>query len=158
ENANRIRPGMDVEVIPNSLTERRFGGTRERFGAIVGTVTTVSKETVTPEEVASMVGSDQLAKSLMENPVPYSAPDPAEAKNLPVVQVEIELQSDPSNITGYQWTGEQTPNIQIPEGAIGEVKVTLEERSLPSYVVPTLRWITGIYQDNIGENFFNNLD
>ncbi|MDY7022107.1 MAG: biotin/lipoyl-binding protein, partial [Cyanobacteriota bacterium] len=56
ENANRIRPGMDVEVIPNSLTERRFGGTRERFGAIVGTVTTVSKETVTPEEVASMVG------------------------------------------------------------------------------------------------------
>jgi HlyD family secretion protein len=148
ENANRIREGMDVEVIPNSLTERRFGGTRERFGAMIGTVNTVSKETVTPEEVASMVGSDQLAKSLMENPVPYSAPDPGEAKNLPVVQVKIELQPDPSNVTGYQWTGQQTPNIEIPEGAIGEAKVTLEERSPLSYVVPTLRWITGIYQEN----------
>lgn len=147
ENADRIRVGMDVEVIPNLLTERRFGGTRERFGGIVGTITDISKETVTPEEVASIVGSEQLAQTLMENPVPYSAPDPGEATNLPVVQVQIQLQRDPNSPTGYQWTRDDSPNVAIPEGAIGDAKVTLEERSPVSYVVPILRWITGIYGD-----------
>ncbi|MGF1491595.1 MAG: NHLP bacteriocin system secretion protein [Microcoleaceae cyanobacterium] len=148
ENADRIRPGMEVELVPNLLTERRFGGTRERFGGIAGTVQSVSRKTVTQQEVASIVGSDQLAKTLMENPIPYASPDPGEAKNLPVVQVAIELQRDPSNVTGYEWIRGDSPNVEIPDGAIGEVRVILEERSLVSYAAPTLRWVTGIYDNH----------
>jgi NHLM bacteriocin system secretion protein len=145
EDSDRIDPGMKVEVTPNRLTERRFGGTRERFGGIVGTVTDVSKETMTLDEVTSLVGNSELAEALMTNPVPYSAPDPGEAQNLPVVQVEVELKYNPDNITGYEWVSGKEPREKIPEGSIGEARVTVEERSPINYLVPLLRWITGIY-------------
>ncbi|MBE9176075.1 NHLP bacteriocin system secretion protein [Synechocystis salina LEGE 06155] len=145
ENADRLDAGMTVEVTPNRLTERRFGGTRERFGGIVGTITDVSQETMTPDEVTSLVGNPELAEALMTNPVPYSAPDPGEAQNLPVVQVEIQLKQDTDNITGYQWVSGNPPPEKIPEGSIGEARVTIEERSPIDYVTPLLRWITGIY-------------
>ena len=145
EDADRVQPGMRVEVTPNLLTERRFGGTRERFGGIVGTVKNVSQETITPEEVTSLVGNSQLAEALMVNPVPYSAPDPGEATNLPVVQVEVRLERDPDSITGFKWESGKEPPQPIPEGSIGEARVTVEKRSPVNYLIPLLRWITGIY-------------
>jgi NHLM bacteriocin system secretion protein len=145
ENADRINSGMKVAVTPNLLTERRFGGARERFGGIVGTVKNVSQETITPEEVTSLVGNSQLAEALMTNPVPYSTPDPGEAENLPVVQVEIALERDPDSVTGFKWDGGKEPTVPIPEGAIGEARVTVEKRSPVNYLMPLLRWITGIY-------------
>ena len=147
ENADRIYPDMTVEVTPNLLTERRFGGVRERYGGIKGKITAVSPETITTNEVTSLVGNPQLAESLMSNPVPYSAPDPGEAKNLPVVQVEIALERNPDNVTGYQWESGKEPNNPIPQGAIGEARVTVEERSPVNYLVPLFRWITGIYSN-----------
>jgi hypothetical protein len=136
---------MKVEVTPNLLTERRFGGARERFGGILGTVKNVSQETITPEEVTSLVGNPQLAEALMTNPVPYSAPDPGEAENLPVVQVEIALERDPDSVTGFKWDRGTEPPVPIPEGAIGEARVTVEKRSPVNYLMPLLRWIAGIY-------------
>ncbi len=145
ENADRIYEDMTVEVTPNLLTERRFGGVRERYGGIKGKVTRVSPETITPDEVTSIVGNSQLAESLMSNPVSYSAPDPGEAKNLPVVQVEIALERNPDSVTGYEWESGKEPDNTIPEGAIGEARVTVEKRSPVNYIMPLLRWITGIY-------------
>lgn len=145
ENADRINRGMTVEVTPNLLTERRFGGTRERFGGIEGKVTAVSQETITADEVTSLVGNSQLAEALMTNPLPYSAPDPGEAKNLPVVQVEVKLKRNPDNITGYEWISGKEPSEAIPEGSIGEARVIVEERSPINYLIPLGRWVTGIY-------------
>lgn len=145
EDADRITPGMNVEVTPNLLTERRFGGTRERFGGIIGTITHVSQGTMTPDEVTSIVGNPDLAQALITNPVPYSAPDPGAAENLPVVQVEVKLERNPNNVTGYEWVRGKEPNHPIPEGAIGEARVTIESRSPVNYLEPLLRWITGIY-------------
>jgi multidrug resistance efflux pump len=65
EDANRIRKGMTAEVSPHLLTNRRFGGTREQYGAIPSNVTWVSSKTVTVEEVASIVGDSELANALM---------------------------------------------------------------------------------------------
>ena len=138
---------MTVEVTPNLLTERRFGGVRERYGGIKGKITAVSPETITTNEVTSLVGNPQLAESLMSNPVPYSAPDPGEAKNLPVVQVEIALERNPDNVTGYQWESGKEPNNPIPQCAICEARVTVEERSPVNYLVPLFRCITGIYSN-----------
>ena len=106
---------------------------------------TISEETITPNEVTSLVGNPQLAEALMTNPVPYSAPDPGEATNLPVVQVGIELKRNSQSITGYEWISGKEPPHPIPEGSIGEVRVIVEERSPISYLVPLFRWITGIY-------------
>ncbi|MGK7952272.1 MAG: NHLP bacteriocin system secretion protein [Xenococcaceae cyanobacterium] len=145
EDANRIRKGMTAEVNPHLLTNRRFGGTREQYGAIPSTVTWVSSKTVTAQEVASIVGDSELADALIQNPVPYAIPDNGRAQNLPVVQVALELKTDPNNPSGYQWTQGRGPDGQIPEGALGEARVTVEKRSLISYAIASLRWLTGIY-------------
>ena len=146
EDANRIRQGMTAEVTPHLLTNRRFGGVREEYGAIPSTVTAVSSKTVTVQEVASIVGDSELANALVQNPVPYTIPDNGRAQNLPVVQVELELSQNPDNPSGYEWTQSEGPDTQIVKGALGEVRVTVQERSLISYAMASLRWITGIYR------------
>ncbi len=95
--------------------------------------------------MTSVVGNSDLAQALITNPVPYSAPDPGAAENLPVVQVEVKLERNPNNVTGYEWVRGKEPNHPIPEGAIGEARVTIESRSPVNYLEPLLRWITGIY-------------
>ena len=146
EDANRIRKDMAAEVSPHLLTNRRFGGTREQYGAIPSNVTWVSSKTVTAEEVASIVGNSELADALIQNPVPYAIPDNGRAENLPVVQVALELETDPNTPSGYKWTQGKGPDGKIPEGALGEARVTVGERSLVSYAIASLRWLTGIYR------------
>lgn len=145
EDANRIWEGMTADVTPNLLTDRRFGGTREQYGAIPSQVLWVSPKTVTEQDVASMIGDADLASALMQNPVAYSIPDNGRATNLPVVQVELKLETNPDTPTGYQWTQGNGPDVELPEGAIGEARVTVAERSPISYVVSFFRWMTGIY-------------
>ena len=147
EDANRIRAGMIAEVTPHLLTNRRFGGTREQYGAIPSTVTWVSSKTVTAQEVSSIVGDAELADAIIQNPVPYAIPDNGRAQNLPVVQVELELEANANTPSGYQWTQGEGPDVIIPEGALGEARVTVQERSLLSYLTASLRWLTGIYQN-----------
>ncbi|MGB5637134.1 MAG: NHLP bacteriocin system secretion protein [Waterburya sp.] len=147
EDANRISKGMTAEVSPHLLTNRRFGGTREQYGAIPSNVTWVSSKTVTAQEVASIVGDSELADALIQNPVPYAIPDNGRAQNLPVVQVALELETDPNAPSGYKWTQGNGPDTKIPEGALGEARVTVAERSLISYAIASLRWLTGIYRN-----------
>ena len=124
---------MVGKVTPHLLTNRRFGGVREEYGAIPSKVTAVSSKTVTVQEVASIVGDSELADALVQNPVPYTIPDNGRAQNLPVVQVELELRQNPNNPSGYEWTQSEGPDTQIVEGAFGEVRVTVQERSLLSW-------------------------
>ncbi|MGK7895284.1 MAG: NHLP bacteriocin system secretion protein [Xenococcus sp. (in: cyanobacteria)] len=147
EDANRIRQGMAAEVSPHLLTNRRFGGTREQYGAIPSEVIWVSSKTVTSQEVASIVGDSELADALIQNPVPYAIPDSGRAQNLPVVQVALELKTEPNNPSGYKWTQGKGPDGKIPEGALGEARVTVGERPLISYAISSLRWLTGIYEN-----------
>ena len=145
EDADRIRKGMAAEVTPHLLTNRRFGGIREQYGAIPSTVSWVSSKTVTSQEVASIVGDSELADALIENPVPYAIPDNGRAQNLPVVQVALELETSPNTSSGYKWTQGNGPDTKIPEGALGEARVKVDERSLLSYAIASFRWLTGIY-------------
>lgn len=61
------------------------------------------------------------------------------------MQVGVELERNPDTPSGYQWTKGQGPTEAIPEGAIGESRVTIEQRTPISYLMPILRWLTGIY-------------
>ena len=101
---------------------------------------------MTAQEVASIVGDSELADALIQNPVPYAIPDNGRAENLPVVQVALELKTDPNTPSGYKWTQGNGPDGQIPEGALGEARVSVGERALISYAIASLRWLTGIYR------------
>lgn len=122
--ADRIAPGMAMELTPDSYS-------RQRFGSIVAEVISVAPATVTPQQISSIVGNDQLAKGLLvENPS---------------VLVTAKLHLDPNTPSGYQWTRGEGPPQKIPESATATATVTVEERSLLSYMTPALRQLTGIY-------------
>lgn len=123
-DADRIMPGMEMEITPDIQS-------RERFGGIVAEVTSVSPATVTPQQVSSIVGNDQLAKGLLVD--------------TPSVLVEARLRLNPKTPSGYDWTRGQGPSQKIPESATATARVTVEERSLVSYITPVLRQLTGIY-------------
>jgi len=123
-DADRLQVGMTIEITPDIHQ-------RERYGGIVGTITFISPETITLQEVTKLVGNDQLAQSL--------------TKNQPLVQIMVKLQRDPTTVSGYRWTQRKGAPQKIPESATATARVVVEERSLFSYLIPVLRGITGIY-------------
>lgn len=123
-DADRIAPGMEMEITPGIQS-------RQQIGAIIAEVTSVSAATVTPQQISSIVGNDQLAKELLVD--------------TPSVLVEAKLRLNPKTISGYEWTLGQGPPQKIPESATATARVTVEERSLVSYITPLLRQLTGIY-------------
>ncbi len=123
-DADRIQPGMQVEITPDIHDRARFGG-------IVAEVTSVSRATVTSEQVASIVGNEQLAKNLLID--------------TPTVLVRAKLHLNPHTVSGYEWTQGEGPPQKIPESATATARVIVEKRTLVSYIIPTLRQFTGIY-------------
>lgn len=123
-DAERIQPKMRMEITPDIEQ-------RERYGGIVATVLTVSQEAITPQEVASLVGSEKIAEAL--------------TNGQPVFQITAELKRNAQTISGYQWTQGNGAPQKIPNSTTATARVEVERRSLISYLLPVLRRITGIY-------------
>jgi len=54
----------------------------------------------------------------------------------PSVLVVVELEMDPSTVSGYKWTSPKGPPEPLSAGVFGEVKITIENRRPISYVIP----------------------
>jgi HlyD family secretion protein len=119
----QIQPGMKVEMTPTSVQ-------RERFGGIVGTVGTISPQPVTPEGVVKLTGNPTLAQTLMGK----------DSK----LQVSANLQTDPTNKSGFHWSSSKGPKFKISAGSTTTVRVTVEERAPITFVLPFLRSWSGL--------------
>jgi HlyD family secretion protein len=119
----QIQPGMKVEMTPTSVH-------RERFGGIVGTVSSISPQPVTPEGIAKLTGNSTLAKSLMGD----------ESK----IQVSANLQTDPTNQSGFHWSSSKGPQFKVSAGSTTAVRVTVEERAPITFVFPFLKSWSGL--------------
>ena len=136
-DAKQLASGATVEVIPDLYQ-------RERYGGIVAKVTEVGQKPVTQAELANLVGSRELAFKLSLGR-DESDPNKPQALNASVIAVELELQANPNNPSGYQWTEKSGSPQKITDGTTADVHVVLEEQSLIDYVAPAFRWITGVY-------------
>jgi HlyD family secretion protein len=119
----QIQPGMKIEMTPTSVH-------RERFGGIVGTVSSISPQPVTPEGIAKLTGNSTLAKSLMGDD--------------PKIQVSATLQADPTNPSGFHWSSSQGPQFKVSSGSTTAVRITVEERAPITFVFPFLRSWSGL--------------
>jgi HlyD family secretion protein len=116
-SGKRIRRGMQVRVTPSTVQ-------RERFGSILGEVTYISPFPITEEAAATRVGNTELVRALMQ---PGG-----------MIEVEIELQRDPSTTSGFRWTSAGPP-LRFSPGTTAGVRVTVEERRPVTYLLPILR-------------------
>lgn len=118
----RVKPGMKVQVTPDTVT-------REEFGGILGRVTRVSSYPVSTEGALNVVNSHAIAEQLTADGH--------------VMEVFAELELDPSTATGYRWSSSHGPDVHLTIGTTCRVRVTLEERAPITYMLPFLRGLGG---------------
>jgi HlyD family secretion protein len=123
KDGKRIKPGMTMQITPDTVK-------RERFGGIVATVKSVSSYPVTSSTVATKVGNAELAESLTGKT----------AK----VEIVANLGTDDRNPSGYQWSSSKGPNLKLTAGTTTNVKVNVEEQAPIAYLLPFLREWSGI--------------
>ena len=124
EDGKKIQPGMPILVTPDTVPRTRFGG-------IVGEVVDVSSFAVTSEGANSVLGNPEVVKKLM-------------AEGGGKIEAIAQLKHDSETFSGYQWSSSQGPELEISSGTTTTVRVTVEERSPITWVMPRLREWTGI--------------
>lgn len=127
KDGKQIKPGMTVQVTPSIVK-------RERYGGIVGKVTQVSPFPVTSQDIAVIIGNEQLANTLSEGV----------SKNGALVQVFVELEKDLNTISGYKWSSSNGPPLKISSGTTTQVRVQIGQLAPISYVIPIFRSLTGL--------------
>ena len=124
KTGKKIQPGMTIQVAPDAVE-------RERYGSILGTVTSVSTFPVTKEGASSLVGNTEVAELLVAQG--------------PAIEVVAQLTRDDSTFSGYQWSSSQGPALQITSGTTSLGRVVIEQRAPITYLLPLLREISGLY-------------
>ncbi|MEQ9485084.1 NHLP bacteriocin system secretion protein [Coleofasciculus sp. F4-SAH-05] len=125
-DGKKVQPGMNLQITPKTVK-------RERFGGIVGTVTSISPFPVTKEAAISVVGNPEVVEGLVSQ-----KPDG-------MMEIVADLVANPSTASRYQWSSSQGPQMQISPGTTTVVRIKVEERAPITYVFPILRSISGIY-------------
>ena len=118
KDGKQIKPGMKVQITPDTVK-------RERFGGIVGTVKFVSPYPVTSSRAASRLGNPELAEAL--------------TGKVAKVEVVVDLQPEATNVSGYKWSSSKGPDSKLTPGTTSSVRVTVEERAPITFLLPFLR-------------------
>ncbi len=121
----KIQPGMKIHITPQTVK-------RERFGGMVGTVTSISRFPITKEAATSEVGNLEIVESLV-------------SKQQGLIQVLSDLDLDANTPSGYKWSSSQGPHLKISSGTTTVVRIKVEERAPITFVLPILRSVSGIY-------------
>jgi HlyD family secretion protein len=123
DRGKNVRPGMEVRVEPTAIK-------REEYGAIVGTVITVSDFPVTPQGMLADLHNDALVKRFSQGGAPYA--------------VKMALDRDPSTISGYRWTSGKGPPLLLSSGTLTRAEVTTREQPPIDLVIPLMKRLSGI--------------
>ena len=149
-DATRLRVGEEVQLNPQLLSRDSFGSAEQRYGLVAGRLLSLSRESVSAEEVAARVGSREEALNLMASARERSYGDGGDlTAQLPgrtgaplvLAVVELEAAATPS---GLRWSRGRGPAGPLPTRTPADVEAEVERRSLVSYVAPFWRWLAGL--------------
>jgi HlyD family secretion protein len=115
---------MRLQVTPDTVQ-------RERYGGILGTVSSVSPVAVTKEGAASTLGNAEVVQNLM--------PEGG------YIEVRAKLEPDLSTASGYRWSSSRGPDVKVSAGLTHSTRVTIEGRAPVTYLLPVLRELSGVY-------------
>jgi len=125
EAGKKIEPGMKVQIAPDPIE-------RQRFGSMLGTVTSVSAFLVTKEGIASRIGNLEVVSALV-------------AQGRPAIEVVASLEEDDTTFSGYKWSSSKGPELRMTPGTTTTGRVVIEQRAPITYLLPFLRDISGLY-------------
>jgi HlyD family secretion protein len=110
-----VRPGMDVQVSPASIS-------REEYGFLRGKVRSVATFPSTFESMLLVVANEQLVREFLTAGTP--------------LEVRIDLTPDPTTPSGYRWSSSAGPPLAIDSGSLCQATITLSEQRPINLVFP----------------------
>jgi len=122
QDGKKIFSGMKTRITPTTVK-------KERFGSIVGDITSVSSIPRSTDSIASTLGNKELAQSL----------GTAGA----MIEVRSRLAASPNTTSGYEWSSGKGPNISITSGMTVTVDATIEHRKPITFLLPFLKEMGG---------------
>ena len=120
-NANegkKLQPGMTVQIAPSTIPP-------EEHGYLLGTVSYISKYTLTEAGMNRTLRNSKLVEELSRD-------------GLPMV-VEVRLSTDSSTFSKYKWTSGRGPETDVMSGTLIRANIIAEERSPISFIFPSLK-------------------
>jgi len=125
-DGKKIEPGMKIQITPDTVR-------RERFGGIIGAVTSISNFPVTQEGIIDTVGNINFVTVLS-------------SQEEPMIEIKGTLETSSTTPSGYNWSSSQGPrNIVISSGTTTSTTITVEERAPITFVLPALRELSGVF-------------
>jgi hypothetical protein len=106
---DRIQPGMPIIIVPSVLGSEQVGG-------VLGRVKSVSQPPIMTLDAARQQ-------------------DPEAGRT---IEVLVELERDPSTVSGYKWTSLGGNQLKLSPGSATTARITLEERAPIAFVFPFL--------------------
>ena len=124
KDGKRIQPGMQVRLTPSTVQQ-------ERFGSLVATVDSVAAFPVTADGAATVVGNSKVASDL--------------TKDGRVIEVVLNLETDPNHPTGFRWDLAGGPSFPVTSGTLATAHADIERVPPLAMVVPILRHWQGFF-------------
>jgi HlyD family secretion protein len=121
--AKRIQPGMKAEVALSAYE-------KDKFGFILGEVTTISPYPTTRTRAINLVGSETLADNILQQGASLA--------------VFATLDRDPQSTNGYRWSSRNGRQVEVSAGSSCRVTVVVEERRPISLLFPLLKKAVGL--------------
>lgn len=126
-DGKKIKPGMKVQVTPDTVSRQRFGG-------IVGKITEVSPFPITKSAASRVVGNSEIIEYLTQG----------SSQNTALIQVKAKLITDTSTFSGYKWSSSKGPQLKVTTGTTAAVQAVVEKRRPITYVLPILKEWSGV--------------
>ena len=121
--AKRILPGMTVQLSP--VTARK-----ERYGYLVGKVTSVSKYPSSEQGMQAVFNNPGLVREL--------------TKQGPPIAVAVALIPDSGTQSGYRWSSSAASQLELSSGTLAAASFTIEVQKPISLVIPLFKQTVGL--------------
>lgn len=121
--AERIRPGMTVQLSPSTAP-------KERYGYLLGKVISVSKYPSTELGMMNVFNNLGLVHELSRQGAP--------------IAVVVALLADKNTNSGYRWSSSAARSLELSSGTLAGASFTIEVRRPISLMIPLLRQTVGL--------------
>lgn len=120
--SDQIEPGMQAHVIPATVR-------REEFGAINGTVASISSFPASLEGAVAVLQNRTLAQSFFQDGPPYSG--------------RVALVPDPTTVSGFSWTSTKAAGQTLHAGTLATVEIKTRSQPPITLAIPLLKEMMG---------------
>lgn len=122
KDGKKIIAGMKTRITPSTVK-------RERYGSILGKITSVSSVPRSTDSIAAIVGNRELAMSF--------------GTGGSMIEVRSLLDEKDDSPSGFAWSSGQGPDISITSGMTISLDTTIEYRKPITFLLPFLRDLSG---------------